>query len=117
MLEELNVGFVAFSPMANGLLTGAYGKDSKFDSKLDYRSAMPLTADRHRNMMAVEIKNGKGGSTMDQYLRKMLEVFYGEFQDPRPWTPEHAAEAEKKMAAYNKNRENVPAYQDGQEDF
>lgn len=68
-------------------------------------------------MMAVEIKNGKGGLTMDQYLRKMLEVFYGEFQDPRPWTPEHTAEAEKKMAAYNKNRENVPAYQDGQEDF
>ena len=41
VLEELNVGFIAFSPMANGLLTGAYGKDSKFDSKLDYRSTMP----------------------------------------------------------------------------
>ena len=41
VLEELNVGFVAFSPMANGLLTARYGKDDKFDSKLDYRSAMP----------------------------------------------------------------------------
>ena len=41
VLEELKVGFVAFSPMANGLLTGAYGKDSKFDPRLDYRSAMP----------------------------------------------------------------------------
>ena len=41
VLEELHVGFVAFSPMANGLLTGAYGKDAKFDPKLDYRSAMP----------------------------------------------------------------------------
>ena len=41
VLEELHVGFVAFSPMANGLLTGAYGKDSKFDPRLDYRSAMP----------------------------------------------------------------------------
>ncbi|ODA43025.1 Aldo-keto reductase [Desulfosporosinus sp. BG] len=40
-LEELGIGLVAFSPMANGLLTGAYGKDAKFDSKLDYRSAMP----------------------------------------------------------------------------
>ena len=40
-LEELNVGFVAFSPMANGLLTARYGKDDKFDPKLDYRSAMP----------------------------------------------------------------------------
>ena len=43
-LEELNVGFVAFSPMANGLLTGAYGRDAAFDPKLDYRSAMPQFA-------------------------------------------------------------------------
>ena len=35
VLEELNVGFVAFSPMANGLLTACYGKDDKFDPKLD----------------------------------------------------------------------------------
>lgn len=41
VLEELNIGFVAFSPMANGLLTGAYGKEPAFDPKLDYRSAMP----------------------------------------------------------------------------
>ena len=41
VLEELHVGFVAFSPMANGLLTGAYGRGDKFDPKLDYRSAMP----------------------------------------------------------------------------
>ncbi len=40
-LEELNIGFIAFSPMANGFLTGKYNKDSKFDSKLDYRSNMP----------------------------------------------------------------------------
>lgn len=41
VLEELNVGFVAFSPMANGLLTGVYGNGVSFDPKLDYRSAMP----------------------------------------------------------------------------
>lgn len=40
-LEELNIGLVAFSPMANGLLTGAYRKETKFDTKMDYRSAMP----------------------------------------------------------------------------
>ena len=27
--------------MANGFLTGKYGKDSKFDTKMDYRSIMP----------------------------------------------------------------------------
>ena len=41
VLEELHVGFVAFSPMANGFLTGAYGREARFDPKLDYRSAMP----------------------------------------------------------------------------
>ncbi len=41
LLEELKVGFIAFSPMANGLLSGKYTKDSTFDPKLDYRSDMP----------------------------------------------------------------------------
>ena len=41
VLEELHIGFVAFSPMANGLLTGAYRSGERFDSGLDYRSAMP----------------------------------------------------------------------------
>ena len=40
-LEELGVGFVAFSPLANGFLTGAYNAASKFDAKTDYRAAMP----------------------------------------------------------------------------
>lgn len=39
--EELNIAFVAFSPMANGFLTGKYTPETKFDGKLDYRSAMP----------------------------------------------------------------------------
>lgn len=41
VLEELNVGLIAFSPMANGFLTGAYKKGVQFDKKLDYRSNMP----------------------------------------------------------------------------
>ena len=55
VLEELHIGFVAFSPMANGLLTGAYGKDARFDPKLDYRSAMPQftpqAADQNRELL------------------------------------------------------------------
>ena len=35
LLEELNVGPVAFSPMANGLLTDRYGKDDHFDPRSD----------------------------------------------------------------------------------
>ena len=41
VLEELNIGFVAFSPLANGLLTARYDADSKFDKAGDYRSMMP----------------------------------------------------------------------------
>lgn len=41
VLEELNIGFVAFSPLANGLLSAKYNKNSKFDAQTDYRSAMP----------------------------------------------------------------------------
>ncbi len=40
-LEELNVGFIAFSPLANGFLTDFYTADSKFNPQNDYRAAMP----------------------------------------------------------------------------
>lgn len=39
--EELNIAFVAFSPMANGFLTGAYGSNTKFEGEQDYRQGMP----------------------------------------------------------------------------
>ncbi len=39
--EELKITFVAFSPMANGLLTGAVNKDTKFTAEGDYRKDMP----------------------------------------------------------------------------
>lgn len=45
VLEKLGVGLVAFSPMANGFLTGQYGKGEHFDPKTDYRAAMPQFTD------------------------------------------------------------------------
>lgn len=41
VLEELGIGYVAFSPLANGFLSAKYGKNSEFDKKYDYRSNMP----------------------------------------------------------------------------
>lgn len=41
VLEELQVGLVAFSPMANGLLTARYDSHSHFEAASDYRSVMP----------------------------------------------------------------------------
>lgn len=41
VVEELGIAYVAFSPMANGFLTGRYSKDSVFEQGADYRSNMP----------------------------------------------------------------------------
>ena len=41
VLEELQIGFVAFSPLANGFLSAKYGKDAEFSKGTDYRSVMP----------------------------------------------------------------------------
>lgn len=57
VLEELGVGLVAFSPMANGLLTGKYRKGAQFDKTYDYRSNMPQFSadsyDKNRELLAL----------------------------------------------------------------
>ncbi|MGN1019772.1 MAG: aldo/keto reductase [Aristaeellaceae bacterium] len=54
-LEELGIGYVAFSPLANGFLSGKYGKTSRFDPRTDYRSVMPQfrpeAIDRNRALL------------------------------------------------------------------
>lgn len=41
LCEELGTGFVAFSPLANGFLSGAYMKGGFDGTKSDYRAVMP----------------------------------------------------------------------------
>ena len=41
VLEELGIGFVAFSPLANGLLSRYYTENDRFDAAVDYRASMP----------------------------------------------------------------------------
>lgn len=57
VLEELHIGFVAFSPMANGFLSGQYGKDSRFEAGTDYRAVMPQfqaeSVDKNRDLLAL----------------------------------------------------------------
>lgn len=59
VLEELNIGYVAFSPLANGFLSGKYGKDSVFEQGTDYRSVMPqFTAEGiDKNASLLELLN------------------------------------------------------------
>lgn len=39
--EELDIAYIAFSPLANGFLTGAYTPQTKFEGRQDYRGDMP----------------------------------------------------------------------------
>lgn len=41
VLEELGAGFMAFSPLANGLLSACYTAENRFDATCDYRASMP----------------------------------------------------------------------------
>jgi aryl-alcohol dehydrogenase-like predicted oxidoreductase len=46
-LEELGIGFVPFSPLGKGFLTGAIDKDTQFD-KSDFRSIVPRFSAENR---------------------------------------------------------------------
>jgi len=41
VVEELGISYVAFSPLANGMLSGRYDQNTKFEKGTDYRSFMP----------------------------------------------------------------------------
>lgn len=49
VLEELGIGFVAFSPLANGFLTDTVAKGTRFDAATDYRASMPQFRDYDAN--------------------------------------------------------------------
>src|SRR5678810_895882 len=55
-LEELGIGFVPFSPLGKGFLTGAINADTKFDST-DFRNVVPRFASeaRQANQTLVEL--------------------------------------------------------------
>ncbi|HTV55446.1 MAG TPA: aldo/keto reductase [Terriglobia bacterium] len=55
-LEDLGIGFVPFSPLGKGFLTGAINKDTQFD-KTDFRNIVPrFTAqNREANQALVEL--------------------------------------------------------------
>lgn len=44
-LDELRIALVAFSPLANGFLTGPQRKGAQFDAETDYRARMPQYSD------------------------------------------------------------------------
>jgi aryl-alcohol dehydrogenase-like predicted oxidoreductase len=47
LLEELGIGFVPFSPLGKGFLTGAINENTRFD-KTDYRNIVPRFTEENR---------------------------------------------------------------------
>ncbi|OOQ57908.1 aldo/keto reductase [Mucilaginibacter pedocola] len=56
LLEELGIGFVPFSPLGKGFLTGAISADTQFD-KTDFRNIVPRFAEdaRKANQIMVDL--------------------------------------------------------------
>ena len=78
VLEELGIGYVAFSPTANGLLTGKYNKESKFEAVTDYRSVMPQfkteSFEKNKNLLALvqSLADEKGATPAQIAMAWML---------------------------------------------
>jgi len=53
-LEELGIGFVPFSPLGKGFLTGAINENTKFD-KTDFRNVVPRFAEENRKANQVVV--------------------------------------------------------------
>jgi aryl-alcohol dehydrogenase-like predicted oxidoreductase len=58
VLEELGIGFVPFSPLGKGFLTGAINENTQFD-KTDFRNIVPRFSEENRraNQKLVDLLN------------------------------------------------------------
>lgn len=78
VLEELGIGLVAFSPLANGLLSDRYNADSHFEAGADYRAGMPQfqpdSYDKNRDLLELirRIADGKNATPAQISLAWML---------------------------------------------
>ena len=82
LLEELGIGFVPFSPLGKGFLTGAIGADTQFGSD-DFRSSVPrfsqaaLSANQALVEVLGQIARDKGATRAQMALAWLLAQ--------RPW--------------------------------
>lgn len=83
MLEELGIGFVAFSPLANGLLTNCYTADTTFDAATDYRASMPQfrreSFKQNRSLFALI------GNLAEEHHATPSQIALAWMMNKRPW--------------------------------
>ena len=83
VLKELGVGFVAFSPLANGLLTDCYTEDTTFDPATDYRASMPQfrpeSFEQNRPLFALI------GSLAEEHHATPSQIALAWMMNKKPW--------------------------------
>ena len=82
VLEELGIGFVPFSPLGKGFLTGAINENTSFDST-DFRNVVPRfsTENRKANQPVVEVL----GRIAAQYKVTNAQIALAWLLAQKPW--------------------------------
>ena len=81
-LEELGIGFVPFSPLGKGFLTGAIDADTKFD-KTDFRNVVPRFTEENRraNQALIDLI----GKFAEEKKATPAQVALAWLLDQKPW--------------------------------
>jgi aryl-alcohol dehydrogenase-like predicted oxidoreductase len=81
-LEELGIGFVPFSPLGKGFLTGAINENTQFDSK-DFRNSVPRFNEENRkaNQKLVDLL----GEIANQKEATPAQIALGWLLAQKPW--------------------------------
>lgn len=91
VLEELGIGFVAFSPLANGLLTDCFTADTTFDPATDYRASMPQfrpeSFEQNRPLFALI------GSLAEEHHATPSQIALAWMMNKKPWIDSYSGHA------------------------
>lgn len=81
-LEELGIGFVPFSPLGKGFLTGNINEETKFDST-DFRNKVPRFSEENRK--ANQVLVGLIGQFAEQKKTTPAQVALAWLLAQKPW--------------------------------
>lgn len=81
-LEELGIGFVPFSPLGRGFLTGAVNENTKFD-KTDFRNQLPRFAEENRKANQVVVEKIRAFATVKNVTPAQVALAWVLAQ--KPW--------------------------------